>query len=61
MAGRFKIPAASDESFVEALKGFRRQALHARHLGLTHPATGEFIEWEVDVPKDMSDIQDVLR
>lgn len=59
--GRFKIPAASDESFVEALKGFRRQALHARHLGLTHPATGEFIEWEVDVPQDMLNIQNVLR
>lgn len=59
--GRFKIPAASDNEFVEALKGFRRQALHARHLGLVHPATNEFIEWEVEVPQDMIDIQNVLR
>ena len=59
--GRFKIPAASDDEFVEALKGFRRQALHARHLGLVHPATNEFIEWEVEVPQDMLDIQNVLR
>lgn len=59
--GRFKIPAASDEAFVESLKGFRRQALHARHLGLIHPATNEFIDWEVEVPQDMLDIQDVLR
>ena len=59
--GRFKIPAASDDTFVEALKNFRRQALHARHLGLIHPATGEFIEWEIDVPQDMIDLQNVLR
>jgi len=59
--GRFKIPAASDDAFVESLKGFRRQALHARHLGLIHPATNEFIDWEVEVPQDMLEIQDVLR
>ena len=59
--GRFKIPAASDDAFVESLKGFRRQALHARHLGLIHPATNEFIDWEVEVPQDMLDIQEVLR
>jgi len=59
--GRFKIPAASDDAFVEALKSFKRQALHARHLGLLHPASNEFIEWEVEVPKDMLDLQKVLR
>lgn len=59
--GRFKIPAASDDAFIEALKSFKRQALHARHLGLIHPATGEFIEWEVEVPQDMLDLQNVLR
>ena len=59
--GRFKIPAASDDEFVEALKSFRRQALHARHLGLIHPATNEFIEWEVEVPEDMIKLQNVLR
>ena len=59
--GRFKIPAASDDAFIEALKSFKRQALHARHLGLIHPATGEFIEWEVEVPQDMIELQEVLR
>jgi 23S rRNA pseudouridine1911/1915/1917 synthase len=59
--GRFRIPAASDDTFVEALKAFKRQALHARHLGLIHPATEEFIEWEVAAPQDMLDIEDVLR
>lgn len=60
-AGRFKIPAASDEFFVQALKSFKRQALHARHLGLIHPASNEFIEWDIDVPQDMFDLQNILR
>lgn len=59
--GRFKIPPASDDSFVNALKAFKRQALHARHLGLIHPASNEFIEWDIEAPQDMIDIQDVLR
>lgn len=59
--GRFKIPAASDDSFVGELKRFRRQALHARHLGLIHPTSNEFIEWEVDLPQDMLDIENILR
>jgi len=59
--GRFKIPAASDAAFVNALKSFKRQALHARHLGLIHPASNEFIEWDIDVPQDMMDLQNVLR
>ncbi|MCK4864949.1 MAG: 23S rRNA pseudouridine(1911/1915/1917) synthase RluD [Gammaproteobacteria bacterium] len=59
--GRFKIPAASDDAFVQMLKSFKRQALHARHLGLIHPATNEFIEWEIEVPQDMIDLQDALR
>ena len=59
--GRFKIPAASDDAFVEALKSFKRQALHARHLGLIHPASNEFIEWEAEVPQDMFDLQNTLR
>lgn len=59
--GRFKIPAASNDAFIEALKNFKRQALHARHLGLIHPATKEFIDWEVEVPQDMIELQNVLR
>ena len=59
--GRFKIPPASDEAFVNALKNFKRQALHARHLGLVHPTSNEFIEWDVEVPQDMLDLENILR
>lgn len=60
-AGRFKIPSASDEIFVDTLKNFKRQALHARHLGLVHPASNEFIEWEKEAPDDMIKLQAILR
>ncbi len=30
-----------------------RQALHAWHLSLKHPITGERMEWEADIPSDM--------
>ena len=59
--GRFKIPPASDEAFVTTLKNFNRQALHARHLGLMHPASNEFIEWEVEPPQDMLQLEEALR
>ncbi len=31
-----------------------RQALHARTLGFTHPATGQFMEFEATLPEDMT-------
>ncbi len=31
-----------------------RQALHARTLGFIHPATGEYLEFSVDMPEDMA-------
>jgi len=32
---------------------FPRQALHARHLGFTHPASGEGLAFDSDLPHDM--------
>lgn len=44
--GRYKCPLAT----------FNRQALHARRLGLNHPQTGEYMEWEAPLPKDMQQL-----
>ena len=38
----------------EAIAGFPRQALHARLLGFTHPATGEKLRFESPLPRDMA-------
>lgn len=43
------------------LKGFNRQALHARSLGFVHPVTGEYVEFESKIPQDFNDLLEVLR
>jgi 23S rRNA pseudouridine1911/1915/1917 synthase len=35
---------------------FHRQALQARRLGLSHPATGEHIEWVVPLAHDFAEL-----
>lgn len=59
-AGRMKMPAGATEEVKQALRGFKRQALHARKLGLTHPVTGKWMEWEVDVPEDFQQLIAIL-
>jgi 23S rRNA pseudouridine1911/1915/1917 synthase len=41
------------KAFVEnCFKAMPRQALHARSLGFTHPASGEFVQFESELPQD---------
>jgi 23S rRNA pseudouridine1911/1915/1917 synthase len=37
-----------------AIAAFPRQALHARHLGFTHPATGEKLTFDSKLPDDIA-------
>jgi 23S rRNA pseudouridine1911/1915/1917 synthase len=59
-AGRFKIPKQASPELLEQLKGFRRQALHAAQLGLIHPATAEYMEWQAHRPDDMQQLLETL-
>lgn len=52
-SGRFQLPADCSETFEHILRAFRRQALHAAKLGLIHPVTEEYMEWEQSLPEDM--------
>ena len=52
-AGRMKIPKNASSELLELLRNFGRQALHATQLGLIHPMTGEYLEWQVDRPEDI--------
>ncbi len=54
--GRLRIPADCSAEFKQFLHDFRRQALHARKLGLIHPQTGEWIDWEVERPDDLQQL-----
>ena len=51
--GRRRIPAGTGQELVAALERFKRQALHAARLKLTHPTTGRELEWEAPLPDDM--------
>ena len=59
--GRLRIPAGVSSKFAETLRGFKRQALHARSLALTHPRTGEFLNWKSPVPPDFLQLLAALR
>lgn len=60
-SGRLRLPAGASEQLKDELRNFKRQALHARRLGLVHPGTGEWMEWEAPVPEDMESLLVVLR
>lgn len=46
--------------YPEELRVFPRQALHAEHLELIHPISGEELEWEADVPQDYKDLRQAI-
>lgn len=56
-----KLPRAATPRLAEALRGFRRQALHAEHLAFAHPATGEALAFDAEPPQDLRDLLDALR
>lgn len=58
--GRPRIPKGASERLIDALRGFRRQALHAEALGLIHPVTGEPMQFECPLPADLEALLLVL-
>ena len=59
--GRLALPAGASEALRDALRGFRRQALHAARLELGHPVTGNALEFEVPPPADFEALLQTLR
>lgn len=59
-AGRTRLTKGVTPELRNALQHFPRQALHARQLGMIHPATEEYCEWQVELPQDFEDLLDVL-
>ena len=50
--GTSRVPSGPD---------FHRQALHARRLGLVHPASGKPMSWKSELPEDMAGLIDHAR
>jgi 23S rRNA pseudouridine1911/1915/1917 synthase len=56
-----RLPKGATPELVAALRGFRRQALHAERLAFEHPATGEAMAFEAKRPADMNALIGTLR
>jgi 23S rRNA pseudouridine1911/1915/1917 synthase len=55
------IPTKLSEKLKIALQNFKRQALHAANLRLTHPVNGQWMEWHAPLPKDFVELLKLLR
>ncbi len=49
------------EPLKKKLKLFKRQALHAYSIRLTHPSTQTEMSWQAPLPNDMSDLLNALQ
>ena len=59
--GRLALPAGASEQLIEALRSFRRQALHAFRLEFRHPESGDELAVEAPLPDDLDAMLETLR
>jgi 23S rRNA pseudouridine1911/1915/1917 synthase len=59
--GRLAMPRGAAPPLIEALRGFKRQALHAQSLGFLHPRTGKALAATRPVPHDFGRLLQALR
>jgi len=59
--GRLALPAGATAELIEALRRFKRQALHAARLNLPHPTSGAELDLEAPPPDDLATLIGVLR
>ncbi|MEQ3651909.1 MAG: 23S rRNA pseudouridine(1911/1915/1917) synthase RluD [Glaciecola sp.] len=59
--GRPRLPKHASESFVNTLRGFKRQALHAAQLSLTHPISQEEMTFQAPLPEDFVNLLAEVR
>ena len=58
VSGAFHTPLmrSAADGMRAVLAAFPRQALHAARLGLEHPESGAWMEWQAALPQDMADL-----
>jgi 23S rRNA pseudouridine1911/1915/1917 synthase len=59
--GGLRLPKGASETLVEALRSFKRQALHAERLAFEHPMTGAEIVAEAPRPADLQALVAALQ
>ncbi len=58
--GRLRLPAGASEGLKTVLRGFHRQALHAKRLELEHPVSRRPLRFSCPIPGDMRAVIDAL-
>ncbi len=58
--GRLRLPPHCMPDCRHQLESFKRQALHASRLGLEHPHSGQWLEWQAALPQDMQQLLTAL-
>lgn len=58
--GRLQLSKGMATEAKDAIRSFKRQALHAFALELTHPVTEEIMRFEADLPQDMQELLKIL-
>ncbi|SFR89374.1 23S rRNA pseudouridine1911/1915/1917 synthase [Dyella sp. OK004] len=59
--GGLRLPKGATPELVVALRGFRRQALHAERLAFEHPVSHEPMSFSANRPSDQQELIDALR
>ena len=59
--GKGRLTAIHDLKLHTLIGKLGRQALHAKILGFTHPASGEYLEFESDLPTDLAQLIEYLE
>ena len=58
---RLARPRGSGEELISALRGFKRQALHAAALAFDHPVSGDRLSFDAPLPADLASLLAALR
>lgn len=59
--GRLALPAGASEALIDALRQFRRQALHAARLELAHPLSCAALAFTAALPADLEALIATMR
>jgi 23S rRNA pseudouridine1911/1915/1917 synthase len=58
--GRLLLPKGASSELIEALRAFKRQALHAARLAFEHPVTSKAVDVTAPMPEDMQGLLNEL-
>lgn len=55
------LPKKASPELIEAIRGYKHQALHAKKLSFFHPIKKQMLEFEAPLPKEMVKLIELLR